>query len=476
MRACNLGLRLESGRGEADVIVETQPSDATRKAFRTVFPGVAGAMFLAAVDQTIVATALPAISASFGGSTDLSWIAVAYLLAATATAPLYGHLGDRFGRRRMLLAALAVFALGSIACSVSQSLAALVVGRTLQGLGGGGLTALSQALISEHVPPLERARFQGYFGALFALSSTLGPVLGGYLTEYLSWRAVFWINLPLGAGAAFLAMRIAPSTRSGSGRFQPDILGSLLFCASATALLFALGAGGHRFAWTSPAIAALVAGAALGFAVLAWWEHRAADPVIPVRLLAMPAILRTNAMVFCFSAALFAAVLYLPLYLQSQRGIGIGESGLLLLPITLSITLASVLTGKLITTTRQLTVFPAAGLALSGAAFAVLAAIVSAAPTPVVLALIVAAAAGLGTVMPASQIIVQDSAGPDALGAATASVAVSRSFGAAFGVALAGALIHLMDLERAFHIVFAALAALAAAGSTLAMSVPRRRL
>jgi MFS family permease len=233
--------------------------------------------------------------------------------------------------------------------------------------------------------------------------------------------------------------------------------------------------------------------------------------MIPVRLLAIPAILRTNAMVFCFGGALFAAVLYLPLYLQIGRGFGIGESGLLLLPITLTIALASALTGKLVSSTGRLTVFPAAGLALSTLAFAILAAGVSTAPTPLVLALIMAAAAGLGTVMPTSQIIVQDSAGNSALGSATASLAVSRSLGAAFGVALVGALIFLLigrqdavagdmlqrllengathdgvqsaassaiaaDLDRAFHLVFAVLATLTAIGSALALSVPRRRL
>jgi MFS family permease len=436
---------------------------ATRVAFRAVFPGVIGTMFLAAVDQTIIATALPAISAAFGGFADVSWVAVAYLLAATVTAPLYG------------------------------------------------LMSLSQALISEHVPPRERGRFQGYFGAVFALSSTLGPVLGGYLTEHFSWRAVFAINLPLAAAAAFLALRIPPSRQSRSGRFHPDVPGTALFAASATALLFALGSAGHRFDWTSPTLFALIAGAALGFAALVWWERRAIDPMIPVRLLAIPAILRTNAMVFCFAGALFAAVLYLPLYLQLGRGFGIGESGLLLLPMTLTIALASTLTGKLVSSTGRLTMFPTAGLALSTVAFATLAASVSTASTPLVLALIVAAAAGLGTVMPTSQIIVQDSAGDGALGSATASVAVSRSLGAAFGIALVGALIFLLigrhdavagdmlqrlvengashggvqsagnpalaaDLDRAFRLVFAALATLTAIGSALALSVPRKRL
>jgi EmrB/QacA subfamily drug resistance transporter len=484
---------------------------ATRAAFRQVFPGVMVVMFLAAMDQTILAAALPAIAASLGGLADLSWVAVAYLLAATVTAPLYGHLGDHFGRRRVLLGALAVFTFASAACAAAPTLPALIAARALQGLGGGGLMTLSQALISEHVAPRERGRFQGYFAAVFALSSTIGPVLGGYLTEHLSWRAAFAVNLPLGLLAAFLAVRIPQSVHSERGAFQPDVFGTVLFSVAAAALLYAL-TGATRLGWTSPEMLVLIAIAAGGFAALVWWERRAADPVIPVRLLAIPSISRSNAMVFCFASALFAAVLYLPLYLQLGRGFGIGASGLLLFPITITIALASAATGKLISATGRLTFYPAAGLALSTAAFLALAATASSATTPIVLALCVAAALGLGTVMPASQIIVQDSAGSAALGAATASIAVSRSMGAAFGVALVGALLfgligrhdallaHVLQrmpedgtavldtlsatdraavtghLDAAFRVVFAVLAAMTALGATLALTVPRRRL
>ena len=182
--------------------------DELRAAFRRVFPGVMFAMFLAAIDQTILASALPAIVASLGGFADLSWVVVAYLLAATVAAPLYGHIGDRFGRRATLLAALTVFTIASLACALAPTLWALILARALQGLGGGGLMTLSQALISENVPPRQRAQFQGYFAGVFAASSTLGPLLGALLTEHLSWRAVFFINLPLGVLAAVLALRI----------------------------------------------------------------------------------------------------------------------------------------------------------------------------------------------------------------------------------------------------------------------------
>src|SRR5437870_3224378 len=212
----------------------------TKQAFRRVFPGVMVAMFLAAADQTILASALPTIATSLGGLADVSWVVVAYLLAATIAAPLYGHLGDRFGRRRMLLAALAIFTLASLACALAPTLLLLICARALQGLGGGGLMTLAQALIGEHVSPRERGRFSGYFATVFALASTSGPVLGAYLTEHLSWRAVFAVNLPLGVIAAALALRVPQPPIARAGKFRPDIVGALLFSLSTLALLFAL--------------------------------------------------------------------------------------------------------------------------------------------------------------------------------------------------------------------------------------------
>src|SRR6266851_7237347 len=201
----------------------------------------------AAADQTILASALPTIAGSLGGLADLSWVVIAYLLAATIAAPLYGHLGDRFGRRRMLLGALAVFTVASLACALAPTLLLLIAARAVQGLGGGGLMTLAQALIGEHVSPRERGRFSGYFATVFALASTSGPVLGAYLTEHLSWRAVFAVNLPLGVIAAVLAWRIPQLTIIRRGRFRSDILGALLFTLSALAFLFALSSGGYRF-------------------------------------------------------------------------------------------------------------------------------------------------------------------------------------------------------------------------------------
>lgn len=417
------------------------PALTTRQAFLRVFPGVMVAMFLAAADQTILASALPTIAGSFRGFADISWVVVSYLLAATIAAPLYGHLGDRFGRRRMLLGALAIFSLASLACAFASTLLLLIVARAVQGLGGGGLMTLAQALIGEHVSPRERGRFSGYFATVFALASTSGPVLGAYLTEHVSWRAIFAINIPLGLVAAVLASRIPDVVPAREGRFHPDIAGASLFVIATLSLLFALSSGGHRYPWLSWPIFALAVVAAAGFAMLVRWERRAADPVLPLRLLATPAIARSDGVVFCFGMALFSTILFLPLYLQLGRGFAIGQSGLLLLPITLAMVASSAITGRLVTRTGRVTIFPQLGMIIASSAFVALAIAVGPASTSLVLALTTAVGMGLGMVMPPTQVTVQLAAGPAALGAATASISLSRAIGGATGVALVGAVL-----------------------------------
>jgi len=485
---------------------------AQRAAFRTVFPGVMVAMVLAALDQTILAAAIPAIAGALGNFADVSWLASAYLIAVTVTAPIYGHLGDRFGRRRMLYVALALFVLASLACSLATSLSMLIAARTLQGMGGGGLMSLSHALISEQIPPRERGRYQGYFAGLFAVSSTLGPVLGGYLTQHASWRAVFLINIPLGIVAAVLARRVPYTPGHRDGPFRPDVAGTVLFALGACTLLFALSSGGHRIAWTSPMLFVLVGIAIGAFALLYLWEQRVEDPVIPVALLSQAVILRSNIVVVTFGVTLFAMVLYLPLFLQLSRSASVGESGLLLLPVTLTSAAGALITGRYITRTGRVTLPPMLGLSMSTIAFLILAAIVTTASTFVVLALIVTVALGLGTVMPACQIIVQDAAGMRALGSATASVSVSRSFGGALGSALAGMLLYLMlagdgssfasvlarvgdpgaasldampaaarlalsqRVNDAYRVMFLILAGITAFGAAMAFSIPKRRI
>lgn len=481
----------------------------TEEAFRVVFPGVMVAMFLAAADQTILASALPVIASTLGGVADLSWVVVGYLLAATIAAPVYGHLGDSFGRRRLLLAALVIFTLASVACALAPTLRTLIAARALQGLGGGGLMTMAQSIIGEHVLPRERGRFGGYFAAVFALSSTAGPVMGAYLTEHFGWRSVFAVNVPLGVLAGALALRIPRLPRLHSARFRSDAVGALLFAASTLSLLFALSSAGHRFAWTSWQLMALLAGSGVGYLLLVRWERGRESPVIPVRLLAVPEILRSDGVVFFFAGALFSTILYLPLYLQLGRGVAVGESGLLLLPITLAMVAASTVTGKLIARTGRVTVYPRFGLLLATAALITLATSLPHLPTAVVLALTVAIGVGLGTVMPPTQVSVQHAAGRTALGAATASIAIARAIGGAVGVALVGAVLFVVvgktggsatttlnaaleggptfiahlspadrsalagQLDHAFRIVFAMIAIMTGLGAAVAATVPK---
>ena len=468
------------------------------------------AMFLAAADQTILASALPTIASSLGGITDLSWVVVGYLLAATVAAPLYGYLGDHFGRRRVLLGALVIFTGASVACALAPNFLWLVLFRAAQGLGGGGLMTLAQALIGEHVSPRERGRFAGYFATVFALASTAGPVLGAYLTEQFSWRAVFLINLPLGLLAAALSLRVphTPMARR-EGPFRPDAVGALLFCVATATFLYALSSGGHRFAWASWPMFALLAGALVGFVFLVRWEHRHHDPVIPIHFLKVPAIARSDAVVMCFGGALFSAILYMPLYLQLGRGMGIGASGALLLPITLAQATSAAIVGRLVTHTGRVNVFPKIGLTLATVAFLGLAASVASASTATIMALTVLVGAGLGMVMPPTQVTVQLAAGREALGVATATISLSRAFGGAIGVAIVGATLFaqidrsadgssaslhqaieggsayiramsasarselVARVDELFRIVFLVIAAFTAAGALIATTIPK---
>jgi EmrB/QacA subfamily drug resistance transporter len=483
-----------------------------RAAFRQVFPGVMVAMFLAVADQTSLASALPTIASHLGGYEHLSWVVVAYLLAATIAAPIYGHLGDHFGRKRLLLVALTLFTAASAACAMAPTLFTLIAARAVQGLGGGGLMTLSQSLIGENLPPRERGRFQGYFAAVFALASMSGPILGAYLTEHASWRAIFIINLPLGVIAAVLARRIPDARRPQRGKYKPDIVGTSLFCLATLGLLYALASAGHRLpldSWRPYALLATVAG---GYAALYIWERRREHPVIPVRLLQTAAIARSYAVVICFAATLFATVLYLPLYLQIGRGLGIGTSGVLLLPITLSAVIGSLTIGRLISTTGKVAIFPLIGLSLATAALIVLGATISTASTPLVLGLTALIGAGLGTVMPSMQVIVQHAAGRDSLGAAIGSLSLSRSIGGAVGVAIIGAVVFILtagsgdalgvtlqrameagpgyltrfsaaerssiaeDLDRTFRVVFFGIATMSGIGALIATTVPKPKL
>ncbi len=476
------------------------PPSGQAKEFRSAFFDVAPAMFLGTLDQTIIAAALPAITSSLGGFSYLAWVVSAYLLAATIAAPIYGRMGDAFGRRKMLVWALALFIAGSVACALSPNLTVLVCARGLQGFGGGGLMTLSQALIGEVVSPKERGRFQGWFGANFALASTLGPVAGGFLSQHFGWRSIFWVNVPLGIGAAIAALRL--KTSEGTGSCRLDYGGTALFTASTFALLLTLSFGGHELGWTSPILLGLALAAMIGFILLAGVEKRSADPLISPILIEEPIIWRAVLSVLLFAAVLFGLIVQLPLFLQVTLGISPTVSGLMLIPLTLAQVTVSTATGLRISTTGQPRNSMAIGLTVVTVGFVALAAGIRSGPLFIV-SLTFLIGAGLGSTMPAAQTMVQWAAGGKMLGAATAALSFSRTIGGVIGAALTSAVllgvlqlvdpgstagltnalasvncgqIHTMQsslaLIMAFRWMFLTLGALAACATFLAWSIP----
>jgi EmrB/QacA subfamily drug resistance transporter len=483
----------------------------TRALFFAVFPSIMLPMFMAAIDQTIVATALPNIAASLGDVQRVSWVVISYLVATTIAAPIYGRLGDVLGRRRLLFVALGVFMVASLMCAFSSSIIMLTASRVLQGFGGGGLMTLSQALVGEAVPPRQRGRFQGYLASVFVCSSTFGPVAGGWLTQHFGWQSVFLINAPLGLFAIAMALRLPKRAPSVSG-FRFDFLGVAFFALFIAPLLLALEQAQQFSLASLPLIAVLVAVAVASLFLLLRQERRIALPLLPIALLRQTVIWRTDAMAACVGATLVSMITFLPIYLQVVRSTTPSDTGLLLLPLTAFIAFGSMFTGRMISMTGRSAVFPSCGLPVVACALATLALF---APhlglhqMPWLFGLI---ALTLGTAMPVVQTTVQMVAGPKQLGAASASVQFSRSIGAAFGTAIVGAVLfaalaandldtaHLFariveegpsalvgmsaariaivqtEIADAFRAAFLTIACFAGIGAMLAWSIPVRRI
>ncbi len=313
---------------------------------RAIVLGIMLAMFLGALDQTIVATALPTIGRHFANLGDLAWVVTAYLLTATAVTPLYGKLSDIHGRRAMMLIAIGVFMLGSLACALAPSMTALVFGRALQGLGGGGLMALPQTIIADIVSPRERGRYQGYIGAVFATSSVGGPVLGGFLTEHLDWSLIFWINLPLGLVALAMTSNVLKRVPYHPRKHQLDIVGALLMMAAAVALLLALSWGGRRFDWISPQAGALFAASAVLWGLFAWRLVMAGEPFLPLSVLGNPVVRCAALAGACNMGALVGMTIFVPLYFEVVLHLSAGQSGMALIPLMGMTVLFSTITGR----------------------------------------------------------------------------------------------------------------------------------
>ena len=396
-------------------------------------------MLLAALDQTIVATALPTIAGDLHGLSHLSWVVTAYLLLSTVSTPLWGKLGDMYGRKSFFQAAIVIFLIGSALSGLSSSMIELIVFRALQGLGAGGLMVGAQAIIGDVVPPRERGKYQGIFGAVFGLSSVVGPLLGGFFVQNLSWHWIFYINLPIGVVALFVTTWFLPSALR---RVQHviDYLGAALLAVGVTCLVLLTTLGGTTFAWASPPILALAAAGVILLAGFTLVETRAVEPILPLHLFRNRVFSAASAIGFIVGFAMFGAITYLPTYLQVVRGASPTGSGLELLPLMAGLLVTSIGSGVLISRWGRYKIFPILGTAVMTVGLFLFSRLAVNTGTPTIFLYMVILGLGLGGVMQVLVIATQNAVPHSELGVATSGATFFRSIGGSFGTAVFGAI------------------------------------
>jgi EmrB/QacA subfamily drug resistance transporter len=411
----------------------------TGRALTTVFAALMLGMFLAALDQTIVSTALPTIVGDLGGLDHLAWVVTSYLLASTASTPLYGKLGDMYGRKPLFLAAILIFLTGSMLAGLSQSMGELVAFRAIQGAGAGGLMVGAQAIIADIVAPRQRGRYMGLIGAVFAIASVAGPLLGGFFVETISWRWVFYVNMPLGL-AAVLVVVFKLHLHTPPQRHSIDYLGAVLLTTSVSALTLLTTWGGNQYPWGSPAILGLAA-VAVGF-MLAFvrQERRAVEPIIPLSLFRSPVFRVASGLGFVIGLAMFGAIIFIPLFLQLVYGVSPTSSGLRMLPLMGGLLAASIISGRIISRIGRYKAFPIAGTALTAIGMFLLSRLQTDTEPWVASAYMLVLGAGLGLTMQIIVLVVQNDAPRRDVGVATSTATFMRSMGGSLGVALFGAI------------------------------------
>jgi EmrB/QacA subfamily drug resistance transporter len=415
------------------------PAEGAGVRVRPVFAALMLVMLLASLDSTIVSTALPTIVGSLGGITELSWVVTAYLLASTVTTPLAGKLGDMYGRKLVLQAALVVFLLGSVLCGLSQNMPELIAFRAVQGLGGGALLVSTQAVIGDVVSPRERGRYSGLMGAVFGVSTVVGPLLGGLFVDHLSWRWIFYVNVPIGI-AAFVVLQVVLHTPTRLVRHTIDYLGMALLAGGLTSIVLFTSLGGTTYAWWSSPMILLLAlsiGLSGGFLVA---ERFAKEPLVPLGLFRNRVFSVASAVGFIVGMSLFGSVTYLPLYLQVVKGSSATSSGLQLLPLVAGVLITSIGSGQLITRFGRYKVFPIVGTAVLAVGMLLLSRL--AVGTSLVLAsfYMLVVGLGLGFVMQVLVLAVQNAVDYADLGVATSTSTLFRSMGGAIGVPIFGAI------------------------------------
>jgi EmrB/QacA subfamily drug resistance transporter len=406
---------------------------------RLIFGALMLVLLLAALDQTIVSTALPTIVGDLGGIQHLSWVVTAYLLASTIVGPLYGKLGDLYGRKRLLQTAIVIFLVGSALCGIAQNMGELIAFRALQGLGGGGLMVLAIAVIGDVIPPRERGRYQGYFGAVFGVATVVGPLLGGFFVDNLSWRWIFYVNLPVGA-AAFIVIGAVFHARPVHEHHRIDYLGAAVLAGGLSAVVLFTSLGGTTYAWGSaPMVLTAVVGVVL-LALFPFVEARAAEPILPLELFRNRVFTVTSAIGFIVGFALFGAVTFLPLYLQVVKGHSPTESGLLLLPLMAGVLTTSIASGNLISKFGRYKPFPIVGTAIMTVGLYLLSLLFVETPTWRAAFFMLVLGLGLGMVMQVLVLAAQNAVDYKYLGVATSGSTLFRQVGGSIGVSVFGAI------------------------------------
>jgi len=455
-RAAPQHLVTVASAGAATELASPATAPLDHAAVRAIVAGIMLAMFLSALEQTIVAPALPAIGRSLGGIDELSWVVTAYLLAVTATTPLFGKLSDIYGRRVVLLWAIGIFIGGSIACALAPTIWILVFARGLQGIGGGGLLPIAQTIIADLLSPRERPVVQGRTSIMFMSASILGPVLGGLFTDQLHWSLIFWINLPLGAVALFMSERALQQLPRNERPHQLDVIGAILMVAAGLSLMVALAWGGTHYRWSSPLIVALLAGSAMLWGLFAARLLTAREPFIPLTILRDRVTSTITCAAFFGVGTIIGITIYTPLYCETVLGLSASSSGLALIAFMAGTVVGSLTAARLMVRLSHYMRVPLAGLLFAIIALGVLAADPVNQSIARLVSLLFVLGCGVGPMYPMSTIVMQNAVKPHQLGTATGTLNFFRTLGGAIIVAVFGAIVlgsvgdgpELMTLER----------------------------